>query len=294
MQRSFFPDSDELLMHPNPRAIAALSPEAARALMHEQLSEEEQTKIPDADRVMGLGQLARLMKLERIDSDLAGWLDEHPTPSGLDIASLFAAGYWAKEGEPSPLLVAQLLAGLQLHLPPLLEKLRREEILFPSVGVVDSLVLALGSGYFFSGDADLRGQIKSAFAPVTPVGPYLQSASKSSLERVVGVPVGSAPPPFAPQSYKAFGCRGGEQQFYLIERRVTEKPTLRVNTLELQGDKLLVGFEALDPNLNDRWAKDLIAQCLLVDLLEGSYARVARLVVYNNERTQSSSSGLHP
>ena len=165
-----FPDSNEFLMHPNAKKIAALPPSDLPALFQAQLDEQVLRETADLEEVMGLGQLFRLMKVPDVERHVEGWLGQHSTPKGYDVTSLFLLGFWPSRSEVSATLVGALLDGISAHIE--------------SIAVVDSLVSALGVPFGNVEDRGVRERIRLGFLPLLVLSPLLQRASQLALARV--------------------------------------------------------------------------------------------------------------
>ena len=97
------PAPDELLALPEaelPRAVRVMWERGARA------------DVPDFDRLVGAGQLARIREVPRVEEELERWLIRPAGSKGFDVAGCFLTGYWPGRQVPHAPLVRRLLDAL--------------------------------------------------------------------------------------------------------------------------------------------------------------------------------------
>ncbi|HTQ05187.1 MAG TPA: hypothetical protein VMI54_15090 [Polyangiaceae bacterium] len=285
-----FPGTNQIVMHPDAKRLAALPRPELREQARTELALQSEAAVPDLERVMGLGQLLRLKGDPDFGVELVAWLNAQPTTNALDVACLFVSGYWSPERKPESALVARFIDALATHALPLLAAQAGGEPLSAPIGVTDSLVLALIAAFQSSKDRALRDRILSALLVLVPIAPYLQASSQSGFTEVTGLPVPPPPPAYPPESYRAYRCLEGPAEYYAIEHRSNHREVLRAELPVLRGRNLEVSYRILEPKLKDRSARALIFRCLLVELLEDTYRRKTTLVFYKNQATNGTAS----
>jgi hypothetical protein len=167
----------EALLYPSPAEVTSLPAHEVGPFIVARLTEHQQQSVPDLERVLGLGQLARRLDVDGMETILAGWLAGHATAQGHDTVGLFLMGYWPTRPRVSRLLVDRLVDALRTHAD--------------EIGVRDSAVFALRIAYeIHADDMALAGRIREAFRPLWPGRNRMQAGVQKALAHVLG-PSGS-------------------------------------------------------------------------------------------------------
>jgi predicted kinase len=165
--------ANEYLLYPSPKDVTVLPRSEVMPFILARLTEQEGRPVPDLDRVMGLGQLARRLRVEGIEAALAHWLESHPTANGHDAVGLFLMGYWPTQPRVSTPLVNALLHSLATF--------------SFNEGARESAVFALRIAHdLHRDDAALQGRIRDAFRALLPMKRVLQDGVQEALIHVLG------------------------------------------------------------------------------------------------------------
>lgn len=269
-----FPGTDELLLHPSPKEVIALPAESVTPFMLAQLDQQAGLPYADFETTLGLGQLARLLKLEGMQPQLEAWLQRRNDPQGHDTAALFLAGFWQDNPEPSPVLVERLLAFLAQNAG--------------SLQVIETLLLAL-SAALATRDEALREAIRGGLRPLLPLYPLLQTTSQTLLH--YGLPIPDEELPKARPDctdFRAFFCNEGENAYISIEHAISQCETVRVLTIVPVERTLQINYKILAITCTDKFAQQLIARTVLLDLCEDRYRAEIDAIDYRNPARKKS------
>ena len=264
----YFPGTNEFILYPSPKTVVEQPTSEVKPFMFAELDRKATLTWADFETVRGLGQLARLMKLDNVEPELEGWLDAHPTPKGYDTAALFLGGFWPNQPATSVTLVDRLLSFLTSH--------------SESLSLIETFVIPLAAAWG-SQNFLTRERIQAAFTSLLPLYPLLQQSSQMMLAHVLGL-VAPNLPKARPElgDFQAYACKEETLEFITIEHRESGREIVRVYTLTPNGTVLLVEYEILIVTCRDAFARSLIAEKVLVELLGDSYRSQTVQVQYQN------------
>jgi hypothetical protein len=162
----------EYLLYPSPNEVTSLPRGEVGPFILARLTEQVGLVSPDLERVMGLGQLARRLGVEGIETALTDWLERHRTANGHDAVGLFLMGYWPTQPRVSR---------------PLVDALIRALATYPDQDVRDSAVFGLRIAHDIErADAALAARIRDAYRPLWPLRASLQHGVQEALAHVLG------------------------------------------------------------------------------------------------------------
>jgi hypothetical protein len=268
MSSALFPGTDELLMHPAPSQVAALPVESVMPFMLARLDEQASLPSADFETTLGLGQLARLMKIEGMQAQLEAWLQGRADPKGYDVAALFLAGYWPDDPVPSPVLVDRLLAFLGQNAA--------------SLQVVETLLLAF-SAALGAHDQSLRERIRAGLRPLLPLYPLLQKTSQTLLQYGLPIPEGEVPkarPSLA--DFRAYFREEGADEYISIEHMASGCETVRVSSMVEDAGTLRIAYSTTVLTCTERFAQELIARAVLLELCQDRFRSRNEYIEYSN------------
>jgi hypothetical protein len=274
MSSGLFPGTDELLMHPSPRQVASLPAESVVPLMLKQLDEQAGLASADFETTLGLGQLARLMNVQDMESQLEAWLQDKDEAKGNDTAALFLAGFWPDNPKPSPVLIERLLAFLAQHAG--------------SLQVVETLLLAL-SAALGAHDQELRERNRGNLRPLLPLYPLLQKTSQTLLQYGLTIPEHELPKVRPDSSdFRAHFCEAGSSAYACIEHASSQCAAVRVLSLTEDAGTLRITYEISILALNDRFAQELIARTVVLGLCQDRFRGLNDQIEYSNPSRRQS------
>jgi hypothetical protein len=162
----------EFFFYPGAEEIRRWPAEKLRPFLFERLSEQERSKVPDLERVMGLGQLARHAGLDDIETELRQWLDDARTVNAYDIVGLFLMGFW-----PTRVAVSRDLL-LELH---------RELPNLPHTegGARDSAIMAIAIGYPHVRAETIGSEIRDTFGELRKKYQTFQPNVRAAIDSVL-------------------------------------------------------------------------------------------------------------
>lgn len=268
MSGSLFPGTDELLMYHSPQQVASLPAESVVPFLLRQLDEQAALPSADFETTLGLGQLARLMKVEGVEPQLEGWLQGKDEAKGSDTAAVFLAGFWPDNPHPSQTLVERLLAFMLRH--------------SDSLQVVETLLLAL-SAALATQDQALRSRIRDGLRQLLPLYPLLQTTSQTLLHYGLPIPDDQLPKTRPDLSeFRAYACETGDDTYISVEHVASNCEAVRVLDIVEDAGTLRVTYKINVLTFNDRFAQDLIAQAVLRDLCEDRFRAGNDKIEYSN------------
>jgi|ERR1019366_154843 hypothetical protein len=162
---------NEFLLYPGAEQVSRLPREELRPFIFERLNEQERAGVPDLERVMGLGQLARRLAVDGVESDLHAWLQNHLTERGYDTVGLFLMGFWTPRSTIDNNLVRSMVRAL------------RE---YPNAkGARDSAISALRIAYGRVADDALGAEIRAAFGLLVAIRDTLQPSVRAAVDSII-------------------------------------------------------------------------------------------------------------
>jgi hypothetical protein len=161
---------NEFILYPNPKKVTGLPREEIRPFILDHLSSDA---LPDYERSIGLGQLARRLHVENMETALEQWVQDHASaPHTLDAAALFLTGYWTRRKHRSPLLIRALLHSVETAPDEL-------------GGARDTAVIALQIAHDRVAEQPLGSEIRAAFTKLWPRREQFQEPVRRAIEEVL-------------------------------------------------------------------------------------------------------------
>jgi hypothetical protein len=274
MSGPLFPGTDELLTYHSPKEVVSLPAESVVPFMLKQLEEQAALQSADFETTLGLGQLARLMRLAGMETQLEAWLQGRDDANSNDTAALFLAGFWPDNPNPSPTLVERLLAFLTQHTD--------------SLPVVETLLLAL-SAALGTHDQALRERIRGSLRQLLPLYPLLQTTSQTLLQYGLPIPENQLPKARPDHSeFQAYFCEASADAYISIEHAASRYETVRVLDLTEDAGTLRITYKIRVLTCNDRFAQEIIAHTVLLDLCQDRFRAQNDQIEYSNPSRRKS------
>jgi hypothetical protein len=163
----------ELVLYPSPEELTSLPAKRVLPFILDRLSEQARQYVPDLERSVGLGQMARLLSVPDAEAALERWLvdQQHLSDKACDTAAMFLQGYWPNQPGISRSLVKCLLHALHHH-PG-------------ATNARDSAVMALGLAHLNLAGDELGLEIRRAFLKLWPRRVAYQKSVRLALERTL-------------------------------------------------------------------------------------------------------------